>query len=312
LCLKNPEAKLDELRRSSVVEFEHLKKDPHPDPPLRPLPEHSIPGDEHGEELEVGGIVVAKSDRPATRFSTQETSTEQTSLSQHTSSSQQTTRYFSSRKQTETSQRSEQSSSSRQSKRGDKIGFTMDDFGANFEKREKSADPLSSGPTFSFEQPTPEREKSADPLSSGPAFSFEQATPEGEKSEDPLSSGPVFSFEKNTPVEAFPKVGGFAEHDFGGDSTNESEIRSSISHQSSTSQQHLTATHHSMGPGHQLTSDGRIKAGELTFNIPEFGSDGTSELLSPGLSPTTTRDDVSGQGDGQDSGESQRKGEGLF
>jgi hypothetical protein len=290
LCLKNPEAKLDELRRSSVVEFEHLKKDPHPDPPLRPLPEHSIPGDEHGEELEVGGIVVAKSDRPATRFSTQETSTEQNSLSRHTSSSQQTARYSSSRKQTETSQRSEQSSSSRQSKRGDKIGFTMDDFGANFEKREKSADPLSSGPTFSFEEATPEREKS----------------------EDPLSSGPVFSFEKDTPVEAFPKVGGFAEHDFGGDSTNESEIRSSISHQSSTSQQHLTATHHSMGPGHQLTSDGRIKAGELTFNIPEFGSDGTSEILSPGLSPTTTRDDVSGQGDGQNSGESQSKGEGLF
>jgi len=113
-------------------------------------------------------------------------------------------------------------------------------------------------------------------------------------------------------LEAFPKVKGFAEHDFGGDSTNESEIRSSTSHQSWTSQGHLTATHHSIGPGHRLTSDGRIKAGELTFNIPEFGSDGTSEILSPGLSPTTTRDDASGQGDSQDSGDSQRKGEGLF
>ena len=295
-----------------MVEFEHLKKDSHPDPPLRPLPEHSIPGDEHGEELEVGGIVVAKSDRPATRFSTQETTTEQTSSSQHTSSSQQTARYSSSRKQAETSQRSEQSSSSRRSKRGDKIGFTMDDFGANFEKREKSADPLSSGPTFSFEQATPEREKSVDPLSIGPAFSFEKDTSSREKSEDPLSSGPAFSYEKDTPFEAFPKVKGFAEHDFGGDSTNESEIRSSTSHQSWTSQEHLTATHHSIGPGHRLTSDGRIKAGELTFNIPEFGSDGTSEILSPGLSPTTTRDDASGQGDGQDSGESQRKGDGLF
>ena len=295
-----------------MVEFEHLKKDPHPDPPLRPLPEHSIPGDEHGEELEVGGIVVAKSDRPATRFSTQETSTEQTSSSQHTSSSQQTARYSSSRKQAETSQRSEQSSSSRRSKRGDKIGFTMDDFGANFEKREKSADPLSSGPTFSFEQATPEREKSADPLSTGPAFSFEKDISSREKSEDPLSSGPAFSYEKDTSFEAFPKVKGFAEHDFGGESTNESEIRSSTSHQSRASQEHLTATHHSIGPGHRLTSDGRIKAGELTFNIPEFGSDGTSEILSPGLSPTTTRDDASGQGDGQDSGESQRKGDGLF
>lgn len=301
-----------------MVEFEHLKKDPHPDPPLRPLPEHSIPGDEHGEELEVGGIVVAKSGRPATRLSTQETSTEQTSSSQRTASSEQatssrkTSRYSSSREQAKSSQRSEQSSSSRQSKRGDKIGFTMDDFGAKFDKREKSADPLSSGPAFSFEQATPEREKSADPLSSGPAFSFEKATPSREKSEDPLSSGPVFSFEKDTPVEASPKVGGFAEHDFGGDSTNESEIRSSTSYQSSTSQQHLTATHHSMGPGHRLTSDGRIKAGELTFNIPEFGSDGTSEILSPGLSPTTTRDEVSGQGDGQSSEESQSRGEGLF
>ncbi|KAH9873298.1 hypothetical protein J1614_005696 [Plenodomus biglobosus] len=38
----NPLEKLDELRRSSVIEFEHLKQDEHPDPPLRALPEHSI------------------------------------------------------------------------------------------------------------------------------------------------------------------------------------------------------------------------------------------------------------------------------
>jgi glycogenin glucosyltransferase len=43
--VKNPEEKLDELRRSSLIEFEHLKKDEHPDPPLRALPEHSV-GDE--------------------------------------------------------------------------------------------------------------------------------------------------------------------------------------------------------------------------------------------------------------------------
>lgn len=40
--MKNPEEKLDELRRSSLIEFEHLKKDEHPDPPKRALPEHSI------------------------------------------------------------------------------------------------------------------------------------------------------------------------------------------------------------------------------------------------------------------------------
>lgn len=231
------------------MEFEHLKKDEHPNPPLRALPEHSIQGDERGEELEVGGIVVAKSDRPAARFSTRETSTEQTASSHDTT----------------------QASTSRKSKRGNKIGFTMDDFGTSFEKREKSADPLSSGPTFSYEQ-------------------------------------------DDTPVEAFPKVGEFAEHDFGGDSTNESEIRGSTTyssstshHASSTSQHSSSTTHHSMGPGHQLTADGRIKAGELTFNIPGFDSHGTSEILSPGLSPTTTRDDVSGEG-----GNGKGSGEGLF
>lgn len=44
--MKNPNAKLEQLRRSSLVEFEHLTKDPHPDPPLRALPEHSVLHDE--------------------------------------------------------------------------------------------------------------------------------------------------------------------------------------------------------------------------------------------------------------------------
>ncbi|KAF1924584.1 glycosyltransferase family 8 protein [Didymella exigua CBS 183.55] len=216
----NPEAKLEQLRRSSVVEFEHLKKDEHPEAPLRALPEHSVLGDEHGEELQVGGIVVAKSDRPAARFSTRPTSTEQSASSQHSSLS-----------------------SSLKGGRGNKIGFTMDDFGTSFERREKSAN------------------------------SFD---------------GPTFPFEDTTPVEAFPKVEGFTERDFGGDSTNDSEI-----------QYASTITHHSMGPGHHVTSDGRIKAGELTFNIPGFNSESTSELISPigdALSPTTTREDRNGHG----------------
>jgi glycogenin glucosyltransferase len=40
--VQNPEEKLDQLRRSSLIEFEHLKKDEHPNPPLRALPEHSV------------------------------------------------------------------------------------------------------------------------------------------------------------------------------------------------------------------------------------------------------------------------------
>ena len=120
----------------------------------------------------------------------------------------------------------------------------MDDFGSSFEKRGKSANPLSSGPTFSYEGTT---------------------------------------------------VGGFAERDFGGDSTNEKEIQNASS---SASHHTSTTTHHSMGPGHKVTSDGRIKAGELTFNLPGFNSESTSELVSPigdALSPTTTRDDKSGR-----------------
>jgi glycogenin glucosyltransferase len=44
LCIKNPVQKLEELRRSSLLEFEHLKAPVHPEPPLRALPEHSVPG----------------------------------------------------------------------------------------------------------------------------------------------------------------------------------------------------------------------------------------------------------------------------
>lgn len=185
-------------------------------------------GDEHGEELQVGGVVVAKSDRPAARFSARQTSTEQSAPSQHASHS-----------------------STLKQGRGNKVGFTMDDFGTSFEKREKSANPL---------------------------------------------DGPAFSFESTTSVEAFPRIGGFVERDFGGDSTNESEIQNTSS---SSSAHASTTSHHSIGPGHQVTSDGRIKAGELTFNIPGFNSESTSELVSPigdALSPTTTREDTNGHG----------------
>lgn len=111
-----------------------------------------------------------------------------------------------------------------------------------------------------------------------------------EKGSSLLDSGPAFSFEQTAPVEAFPKSGGVIVRDFGGDSTNEQKSSSST-HRSTS------PIHHSMGPGHQITSDGRIKAGDLTFNLPGFNSESTSELESVGeaLSPTTTRDEKSGQ-----------------
>lgn len=46
ICAKNPNEKLEQLRRSSVLEFEHLKHPDHSHPPsLRGLPEHSVPAD---------------------------------------------------------------------------------------------------------------------------------------------------------------------------------------------------------------------------------------------------------------------------
>lgn len=236
MCIKNPEAKLEQLRRSSVVEFEHLTKDEHPNPPLRALPEHSVLGDEHGEELEVGGIVVAKSQRPAAQFSSRQTSTEQAASSQHA-----------------------QQTSSKKQGRGAKIGFTMSDFGTSFGKRDKGDNPLTSGPMFSHE--------------SSFSSDFGQAT-------------------------SVPDNRGFAERDFGGDSTNE---RSSFAQSSTDSTSHRcpSTTHHSIGPGHQITADGRIKAGEMTFNIPGFNSESVSEAVSPtgeALSPTATREGKNGQG----------------
>lgn len=121
-----------------------------------------------------------------------------------------------------------------------------------------------------------------------------------EKGSNPLDSGPTFSFEDTTPVDTAPKVQDFAERHFGSDSTYEQETQNS----SSSTHHSSSSIHHSIGPGHQLTSDGRIKVGDLTFNLPGFNSESTSELVSPigeALSPTTTRDGKSGQ-----------SGQGLF
>ena len=41
--IKNPEEKLEQLQRSSLLEFEHLMAPDHPVAPLRELPEHSVP-----------------------------------------------------------------------------------------------------------------------------------------------------------------------------------------------------------------------------------------------------------------------------
>jgi glycogenin glucosyltransferase len=54
MCVQNPDERLDQLRRSSLIEFEHLKKDEHPNPPLRALPEHSILGDNEASTSQMG------------------------------------------------------------------------------------------------------------------------------------------------------------------------------------------------------------------------------------------------------------------
>lgn len=66
--MKNPNEKLEQLRRSSLVEFEHLKNDSHPDPPLRALPEHSVLHEEGGQASHSlpSGPSVLKNDKSST------------------------------------------------------------------------------------------------------------------------------------------------------------------------------------------------------------------------------------------------------
>lgn len=52
---KNPDDKLEQLRRSSLLEFEHLKSPEHPTAPLRAMPEHSVDLGTHSSPLETGG-----------------------------------------------------------------------------------------------------------------------------------------------------------------------------------------------------------------------------------------------------------------
>lgn len=78
----NPLEKLDELRRSSVIEFEHLKKDEHPDPPLRALPEHSAMKEQGISNIGLGeadcttGLATEDHNEPADSTTTQAFHTE--------------------------------------------------------------------------------------------------------------------------------------------------------------------------------------------------------------------------------------------
>ncbi|KAF2656158.1 hypothetical protein K491DRAFT_715547 [Lophiostoma macrostomum CBS 122681] len=63
--MKNPEEKLEQLRRSSVLEFEHLKAPIHPTAPLRELPEHSVVPENSTEHDHVDGKVPFGSDGSA-------------------------------------------------------------------------------------------------------------------------------------------------------------------------------------------------------------------------------------------------------
>jgi glycogenin glucosyltransferase len=56
---KNPEEKLEQLRRSSLLEFEHLKSPEHPTAPLRALPEHSVDHGASGAPLTTDGAAAA-------------------------------------------------------------------------------------------------------------------------------------------------------------------------------------------------------------------------------------------------------------
>jgi glycogenin glucosyltransferase len=63
---KNPEEKLEQLRRASLAEFEHLKEPVHPVPPLRALPEHSVPTPEPPSDEAPLGLDGATDEKPTT------------------------------------------------------------------------------------------------------------------------------------------------------------------------------------------------------------------------------------------------------
>jgi glycogenin glucosyltransferase len=68
--LKDPTEQLEQLRRSSAIEFEHLKSPVHVHPPLRELPETSLEGGELHEqssvaETNLGGLDGAQDDKTA-------------------------------------------------------------------------------------------------------------------------------------------------------------------------------------------------------------------------------------------------------
>ncbi|KAJ4361002.1 glycogenin glucosyltransferase [Didymosphaeria variabile] len=64
----NPEEKLEQLRRSSLIEFEHLKSPNHPKAPLRKLPEHSVdlgPPSNHPSKAKTSDPSLVSSSGPA-------------------------------------------------------------------------------------------------------------------------------------------------------------------------------------------------------------------------------------------------------
>ncbi|KAL1600724.1 glycogenin glucosyltransferase [Paraconiothyrium brasiliense] len=64
----NPEEKLEQLRRSSLIEFEHLKSPNHPKAPLRKLPEHSVdlgPPSIHSAKAQPSDAPIVSSSGPA-------------------------------------------------------------------------------------------------------------------------------------------------------------------------------------------------------------------------------------------------------
>ncbi|KAF2729183.1 nucleotide-diphospho-sugar transferase [Polyplosphaeria fusca] len=70
----NPEEKLDKLRRSSLLEFEHLKSPVHPQVPLRELPEHSTEHAESAQHHHFPNSGDGTTDAPSKDFAAQDNS----------------------------------------------------------------------------------------------------------------------------------------------------------------------------------------------------------------------------------------------
>jgi hypothetical protein len=354
--VKNPNARLEQLRRTSLVEIEHLTKDPHPDPPLRSLPEHSVlPNEEssephptlsggaslHGldgavsqssaqtsdhitsDQLEASGISrVDFGASVGTESKSDDQSVETNTQSGSKAGGQSEGLFFSSQGLTlnnpdvgQSSSQSVETDIQNASKTGGQSeGLFFSSRGLTPHNPDLSQSGSQSEGLFSSSQGLTSNTQD---ISKSGSQSVETNTQSGSKTGGE-SEGLFFSSRGLTPNNPdLSKSSGQSESLFssqgftsGTSSWSSQNVSSSTSHQFSSSQHSSTTgqtstSQHSSTTGQTSLSGGqRIQSGRMTFTLPDFGKDNSTEVASEQedvLSPTQETEE-----------RDERKGHGLF